>query len=270
MSTIDSIANYSYLYLMTMISLKLPESLDEVLAMSPDVWKAMTGAEPHIAVVWIRQSAGLGHPDAQVIYGQWLLEGRGITADPVKALSWFLKAGRQGHVMGMNMAGRCFDNGWGTEPDHFAAANWFRQAAHKGLDAGMYNYANLLASGQGVRKDETAALEWYRRAARQGHAKSMTKIAYFYEDGRVVRRDADAAFEWFEKGARGGDFRGQFNYASILAARGRNDEALFWLQKVPQTATKAYRLLVGEKLLDSSHASFQSVGRAMLADAGRV
>lgn len=242
----------------------LPEDLPSFAAMLPEFWRSVIDAEPSAAAAWMLGAARLGHGDAQAVLGQWLLDGHGMPRNTQEALGWFLKAGTQGHVIGMNMTGRCFENGWGTEPDTFVAANWYRQAAHQGLDAGMYNYANLLATGKGVRKDQTAALEWYRRAARKGHAKSMTKIGHFYEDGRVVRRDAEQAFSWFEKGAMGGDFRGQFNYASMLAERGRLAEALEWLHKVPLTATPGYKRLVGEKLLLSPNPDFQAVGRAML------
>jgi TPR repeat protein len=243
---------------------ELPDSLSTLTAMSAEEWRSVIDGDATHSATWMLAAARLGHGDAQAVLGQWLLDGHGLTRNPQEALGWFLKAGTQGHVIGMNMAGRCFENGWGTEPDTFAAANWYRQAAHQGLEAGMYNYANLLATGQGVRKDQTAALEWYRRAARKGHAKSMTKIGHFYEDGRVVRRDAEQAFSWFEKGAMGGDFRGQFNYASMLAERGRMVEALEWLHKVPLTATVGYKRLAGEKLLLSPNPDFQAVGRAML------
>jgi TPR repeat protein len=210
------------------------------------------------------QAAHLGHSDAQLILGQWLLDGHGLARDPVEALAWFLKAGAQGQPMGMNMAGRCLENGWGAEVDAFAAANWYLQAANRGLDAGMYNFANLQAAGRGVQKDPAAALQWYRRAAALGHAKSMTKMAHFYEDGRVVAQDTEAAFKWFEAGALGGDFRGQFAYAGMLAARGRMDDALAWLKKVPLTATPGYKRLAGEQLLQSPHPAFQAIGRHML------
>jgi len=244
-----------------------PFSLAEIAAMNPAAWQAVIGAEPRSAAQWMRHASELGSADAQTVMGQWLLDGHGEEANHKEALRFFLKAGTQGQVMGMNMCGRCFENGWGTAVDLFAAANWFRQAAHNGLDAGMYNYANLLAAGKGVKKNDDEALQWYTTAARLGHAKSMTKIGHFHEDGRVVAKDAESALAWFKKGAEGGDFRGQFNYASMLAERGRGEEALFWLEKVPLTATAAYKRLVGEKLLDSPHATFQAVGRAMLADA---
>ena len=242
----------------------LPATLEEASALTPAQWQAATAAEPVAAAQWMLHCARLGQADAQTILGQWLLDGHGLERDPAGALAWFLKAAAQGHPMGINMAGRCFENGWGTEADNFAAANWYRQASGKGLDAGMYNYANLLATGQGVKQDPAEALHWYRKAAALGHAKSMTKIGFFFEDGRVVAQDAGAAFTWFEGGARGGDFRGQYNYASMLAARGQMDEALEWLRKVPLTATPGYKRLTGEQLLQSPHPAFQAVGQQML------
>jgi TPR repeat protein len=244
--------------------LSLPATVHDLAEWTPADWRTIVSGEPIAAAQWILHSARLGHADAQTILGQWLLNGHGLDRDPVGALAWFLKAAAQGHPMGINMAGRCFENGWGADADPFAAANWYRQAATKGLDAGMYNYANLLATGQGVKQDAAEALQWYRKAAALGHAKSMTKIGFFYEDGRVVAQDAAAAFTWFEGGARGGDFRGQYNYASMLAARGQMDEALAWLRKVPLTATPGYKRLTGEQLLQSPHPAFQAVGQQML------
>lgn len=212
----------------------------------------------------MEHSAKLGNADAQTVLGQWLLDGHGLARDPTRALACFLKAAVQGHPMGMNMAGRCLENGWGGPIDNFVAANWYRQAAHTGLEAGMYNYANLVAAGKGVQQDHAIALHWYRKAADLGHAKSMTKIGHYYEDGVVVDRDEDAAFFAFGEGARGGDFRGQFNFASMLAARGQMDEALHWLRKVPLTATPGYRKLAGEKLLQSPHPTFRTIGQNML------
>jgi uncharacterized protein len=243
----------------------LPLTAEAATALAPTIWHAAIGAEPAAAAQWMLQVARLGHPNAQTILGQWLLDGHGVSRNPNDALAWFLKAAVQAHPMAINMAGRCFENGWGTTADAFAAANWYHQAAKKGLDAGMYNYANLLASGLGVTQDAAEALQWYRRAAAMGHAKSMTKIGFFYEDGRVVEQDLARALFWFGRGARGGDFRGQFNYASMLAARGLMGEALVWLRKVPITATPGFRQLAGKQLLDSPHAVFRAVGQTMLA-----
>ncbi|OYU44152.1 MAG: hypothetical protein CFE44_14510 [Burkholderiales bacterium PBB4] len=259
----------AFVDVMTLSPLSYPPSLEALDALAPADWQAVTQAEPTEALAWMQEAAAVGQRDAQVILGQWLLDGHGTARQPVEALAWFLKAARQGQAMGMNMAGRCFENGWGGEVDSFIAANWYRQAANKGLDAGMYNYANLLSTGRGVGKNPGEAFAWYRRAAGLGHAKSMTKLGYFYEDGRVVAQDAAAAFAWFERGARGGDFRGKFNYAGMLAARGQLCDALHWLEQVPLTATPGFQRLAGAQLLQSPHPEFRALGQHMLDRAGR-
>lgn len=242
----------------------LPASAEDLHRLRASDWHTVTAGEPVAAAQWMLAAARLGHADAQITLGQWLLDGRGLAVNAADAFAWFLKAALQGHPMGMNMAGRCLENAWGCAPDLGAAAQWYRQAAHKGLDAAMYNLANLLASGTGVDRDPAAALEWYRQAARQGHVKSKTKIGRFYEAGLVVERDLDAAFVCFEEGAKGGDFRGQFNYAGMLAQRGHMEAALEWLRKVPGTATPAYKKEVGPLLLQSPHVEFRAVGQQML------
>ena len=242
----------------------LPKNQQDLDQLTPTDWQTVIASTPHGAVQWMQHCAELGSANAQSILGQWLLDGHGTERDAKKAFAWFLKAATQGYVIGMNMAGRCVENAWGTEADPFVAANWYRQAAHKGLDAGMYNYANMLAAGKGVAQNHAHALEWYRRAADLGHAKSMTKIGHYYEDGVVVPKDTNAAFFAFGEGARGGDFRGQFNFAGMLAERGQMDEALAWLRKVPQNATPRYRLQAGQKLLRSAHPAFRTIGQQML------
>ncbi|MDZ7919845.1 tetratricopeptide repeat protein [Rhodoferax sp.] len=242
----------------------LPASAEALAQLKPADWHVVVQGEPTAAAQWMLIGARLGNADAQTTLGQWLLDGHGLDRHPADALAWFLKAAMQGHPMGKNMAGRCLENGWGCDADAAAAAHWYGQAAKQGLDAAMYNLANLLVSGKGVAQDRAAALDWYRQAASQGHVKSKTKMGRFYETGLVVAQDLDAAFVCFEEGARGGDFRGQFNYAGMLAQRGQLDDALEWLRKVPLTATPAYQAEVGPLLLQSPHAGFSAVGKQML------
>lgn len=246
----------------------LPTTKETLAAVSADQWSAVLAGPSAEAARWLGAAAALGSLEAQAVLGQWLLEGRGVERDPAEGLKWFLKAAYQGHAMAMNMVGRCLENGWGDAIDLPAAAMWYRKAAHKGLDAGMYNYANQLAAGHSVPQDHPAALQWYRMAADLNHAKSMTKIGRYYEEGLVVEKDVESAFFCYREGAEGGDFRGQFNYAGMLAERGRMAEALAWLRKVPLTATPAYLALVGAQLRDSAHGEFRAIGQQMLEQAG--
>ncbi len=55
-----------------------------------------------------------GLPHGQLCYGRMLLEGTGVSKDPVAALMWFRRAASSGDLDAINMVGRCLDNGWGT------------------------------------------------------------------------------------------------------------------------------------------------------------
>jgi hypothetical protein len=217
-----------------------PLTNEAISAMDADTVARHLAGPPAERAAFVLVAAEAGIAEAQAIYGQMLLDGAGIAADPQAALGWFAKAAQQQHVMAINMVGRCYDLGWGVAIDKKRAADWYKAAADRGLDWAMYNLATLMTLGEGVAEDRPAALALFRKAAAMGNAKAMNFIGSFYEDGWVVERDLGSAASWYEKAAVGGDFRGQFNHARLLADRGRIDEAVGWLRRVPETATDAF------------------------------
>lgn len=205
-----------------------------------DIDRALTLPDGE-ALALFRAWADGGAPEAQLVLGQMLLDGRGAQApSAAPAFGWFLKAARAGLPMGMNMVGRCYENGWGVATDQDVAAAWFRSAALKGLDWGMYNYATALALGRGCAEDRPAAFEWLTRAVALGHAKSMNVLGGFYEDGWAVARDPQQARALYQRAAQGGDFRGWFNIARFQIAEGQPDDARHSLRMSHQTATPAF------------------------------
>ncbi|CUJ57122.1 tetratricopeptide repeat protein [Achromobacter aegrifaciens] len=201
---------------------------------------------------WIRAAAELGLIEAQTIYGQMLLDGAGVERDPEQGLTWFKRAAHADHPMAINMVGRCYENGWGVPRDDTVAAYWFRLAADKGLDWGMYNYAHMLRSGRGsVAQDPAAALALYQKAADAGHVKSIGLVGRFYEAGEVVEQDMERAFDCYQRCAEGGDFRGMFHLGRLLLLRGRKQDAVQWLVRVPETATPAFLQEANTMLQDS-------------------
>src|SRR6202012_3200077 len=160
----------------------------------------------------VRAAALRGVHQAQVLYGQMLLDGKGIERNPIAALHWFERAAQGGNLMAVNMVGRCFDQGWGVARSSYMAERWFRRAAERGLDWGMYNLATLLSLGQnGVHQDRHEAFDWFQKAAALGHVKSINILGGFYEDGWIVKADRAIARDHYRRAAIGGDFRGQFN-----------------------------------------------------------
>jgi len=245
-----------------------PLSAEDLSTITVPQWQAVLAAEPRAAAAWVEVAANLGHAEAQVVMGQWRLDGHGLERDPQQALHWFLRAAQLGHPMAANMAGRCHEQGWGTPPDFEKAAHWYRQALKLGdLPQARYNLANLMAAGQGVPRDHAQAFALYRQAADQGYAKAYAKLGRYHEDGLVVPRDAAAAFDCYRRGAEGGDFRGQFSYAGMLAAQGRTDEAIGWLERAMQTATPRFLLQAGELLLQAPDERVRAIGERMRARA---
>ena len=227
--------------------------LRELNQADTDRFRQILSGPPEQAARWLRAAAEQGVTEAQVHYGQWLLQGNGVKADPQAACQWFRQAARQGHAMGMNMLGRCYENGWGVSPDMLMAAYWFRLAANAGLDWGMYNYATSLALGRGVDMDRGQALAWLRKATGLGHAKSWNLLGGFLEDGWACEADPEAAWNCYRKAAEGGDFRGQFNIGRLLAGRNEISEARIWLEAAYRNlaATAAFRKKMLRFLYDS-------------------
>lgn len=223
-------------------------SLDTAVPITPEQLEQLTEAEfaailaddPRQASRWIRAAAEHGIVQAQAMWGQILLEGRGTEKNPEEAYQWFKHAAYQDHPHAMNMLARCYEHGWGTPHNPVVAAFWYKKAANTGLDWGMYNYANLLIKGYGVKADRAEALKWYRQAASLGHAKSINIIGRFHEEGWEVQQDIGLATAYYKQAAIGGDFRGQFNYARMLINAGEAAEAVKWLMKIPETATEVF------------------------------
>lgn len=220
---------------------------------------AMLEESPARAAQAILLAAGEGEVEAQALLGQILLDGQGIAQDQPLALRWFAIAANRGHLMARNMLGRCHEHGWGCAADASVAAQHYRAAAEAGLDWAMYNLANLLATGRGVTVDHQQALALYRRAAELGHAKSMNLLGRYLEEGQVCPADPLAAREWYRRSAEAGDFRGQFSYAAVLAAEGRVDEAVDWLEKALSAGNLNFLRVANQTLADATGLRIQAM-----------
>lgn len=224
--------------------------------------------EPGERAAFLRRLAESGQAEAQALYGQVLLDGNGIARDEAAGFAWFVRAAAQDHLMALNMVGRCYDLGWGVAVDKARAADCYRVAAERGLDWAMYNYATLLTLGEGVAEDKEAALAWFERAAKLGSgliaAKATNFVGSFHEDGWVVARNPNKAARLYERAAEGGDFRGMFNHARMLGAKGRSEEALRWLERAGAAATPAFLAKAAAFLDASPLGAFRARGRAAI------
>lgn len=243
-----------------------PPSYTEITGKTPGELARLLEGDPAAAARLLGAAAGYGIVEAQAVYAQLLLDGRGVRRDPAAAFRWFGVAAGAGSIAATNMLGRCHELGWGVPADPAQAAIHYRKAAEAGLDWGQYNIANLLARGDGVPLNRGEALGWYLRAARQGHAKSMNLVGRFVEEGwGNLPADPVAAQDWYRRAAEGGDFRGQFNHASVLARHGEVAEAAPWFRRAAETGTLGFLRSMAAHLDAQPHADLRAIAIEVLA-----
>ena len=212
------------------------------------------------AARWVTAAAGQGLAAAQLRLGRMLIEGTGVAKDEAAALGWFKTAARSGDAEAMNMAGRCYENGWGVAKDNALAADWYRRSAERGHDWGEYNYANMLFDGLGIAANLPQALAWYLKSAARGHSRAMNQIGRCCEEGWGIDKDLAAATIWYRKSAEGGYFRGQYNYAGVLAGYGLVLEAAVWYGEAIKIGTTDIRRRIGRELLGGNEAGLHLAG----------
>ena len=235
--------------------------------MSDADWASVLRSDPREVARYIRSAAEHGFKAAQIVWGQMLLDGRGVGRDRAAAYRWFGRAAAIGSPDGINMVGRCHELGWGVPVDHVEASRWFRRAAEKGSDWGAYNLGCMLLYGEGVPHEPDQALAWFLASAERGNPKAMGFVARCLEEGWGTQADRAAASSWYERAAESGDCWAQFNLATHLIEAGRLDAAIAWLQRSLETGTPNYLDEAGRELVGSQTPALGEIGRAALARA---
>ncbi len=233
------------------------QRLTRLSRMSYGSLHALLAGDPIEAAAWVRGAAECGVAAAQIRLGRMLLDGSGVKPDEQAAFGWFARAADQGDAEAMNMVGRCHENGWGVPIELEAAAASYRASAEGGHDWGQYNFGNLLFDGRGVAHDRPRALRWFLQAASQGHGRAMNLVARCLEEGWGCRRSAEDAAYWYCQSARSGYFRGQFNYAVLLAERGLVAAAADWFLKAAAGGNAHLRQVIAAALVDAAHPALQ-------------
>lgn len=220
-------------------------SFTELTQIGPSLLRRRISEDPVAAARWVEAAALAGIVNAQIAWGQMLVDGHGVPRDAEAGLRWFRIAADAGSLDGLNMVGRCHELGWGMPADAASAAGLYRQAAEAGHAWAQFNLASLLLDGRGVAPDRTHALGWFVRAARspdaEARAKAATMIGRYLELGWGRPPRPVAALRWYRRGAEGGDYRGQFDLARLLTERtGRLDLALPWFARAIETGVPAF------------------------------
>lgn len=231
--------------------------------------RRVLGGDPEQAALWVRSAAECGIPAAQLRFGRMLLAGTGVRRDERAALMWFRRAAEQGSAEAMNMLGRCHENGWGVPLDLKGAVEHYRAAASRGDEWGEYNLGNMLFDGRGIGRDLPQAFGCFLRAARKGHGRAMNLAARCLEEGWGCSRSRSEAIEWYRRSAQTGYFRGQYNYALVLAEHGLGEPAAEWFWKAAAGGNAEMRRRIARALARASDPALARVAARIEAHWGR-
>jgi TPR repeat protein len=216
--------------------------LKALRGMSRAALTALFSGDARIAAPFVEAAARAGYPAAQLRLGQIRLDGADGARDETNAMGWFRRAARAGEPLAFNMVGRGLELGWGGAPEPAEAARWYERAAERGCAWGAYNLANLHFDGRGVAHDLSACVAWLRRAiALEEHGRALNLLARCREEGWGAPRDLHAAFDLYRRAAAAGYFRARFNYATLLHALGRREEALAQFEAALEAASPPTR-----------------------------
>ncbi len=146
-----------------------------------------------------------GQPEAELLYGLALLEGRdGIKPDPVGGYNWIRRAAHEGDVYSQYMLGNLYAEGRGTVVKNDRAIYWWRQAAKGDNRDAQYKLGKAYFDGKIVKQDKTEAIHWLTKSAEQGSADAEYLIGKMYLEGDAVAQDKLLARDWLDRAARQG------------------------------------------------------------------
>jgi TPR repeat protein len=202
------------------------------------------------AVKWYRMAAEQGFASGQTYLGLMYKNGRGMAQDHAEAVKWFRKAAEQGNAFGQNELGGMYENGRGVSRDYAEAVKWYRKAAEQGFASGQNNLGRMYLNGLGVAQDHAEAVKWYRKAAEQGNAAWQVNLGWMYEKGLGVAQDYAEAVQWYRKAAEQGYASGQNNlgrmYLYGLGVTQNYAEAVKWARKAAEQGNPAGQNNLGE------------------------
>ena len=111
--------------------------------------------------------------------------------------------------------------------EHVEAGEAYGQAAAGGHWLGLTALGSLHETGRGVPQDARQAVALYEQAAAKGEPLAMNSLGRAWRDGRgVPQRDRERAIDWFLQAAARGHSFAYNNLGTMLAAEGRDAEAL--------------------------------------------
>ncbi|WP_342114713.1 tetratricopeptide repeat protein [Pseudoduganella sp. OTU4001] len=151
------------------------------------------------AAVLMRESAELGHGDAQARLAAYYRHGFGVDTDLEQARYWAVRAVQQESPRGYYALGLLLKEGSGVKQDPAAGFELIRKAADMGHDEAQMQAGFEYEVGKIVAKDLSNARKYYQLAADRDNGTAMMRLGRLYRYAIGVDRDLAKARYWFEQ-----------------------------------------------------------------------
>ncbi|MHC2463486.1 tetratricopeptide repeat protein [Bradyrhizobium embrapense] len=172
------------------------------------------------AAVWLRRAAE-GVPEAQLMIGRLVADGRGVPADPKAARGWFARAAEGGITDAQVALAEMLVNGRGGPQDAPAALKLCEQAAANGHAGAMFALGAMYSGGHAIPVDRSKAERWFRAAAERGHGQAQLMLGRYLRSGAAGHSDPKQASYWFEMAAAQGIVDADAELADLTKAASR-------------------------------------------------
>jgi TPR repeat protein len=142
--------------------------------------------DEELGVQYLRMSADANNSFAEILYGVALLEGRGIAMNPPLGREYVERAVNVGNAFAQGMMAQWKESGSGVAKDARGAFALYRMSAEQGNAVGQMGYGLALIFRLAGVHDPVAGANLVKRAADRGYTKAMFFYGKCLEEGHGV------------------------------------------------------------------------------------
>lgn len=146
-----------------------------------------------------------GDPDAQYMYGFYLLYGILCVKNEEQGFFWMNRAATGGHLIAKVEVADCYISGRGCVQDVERGVSSMKELALTKSIKAHYRLGEMYLYGEHVEKDYAKALKLLLFSGERGHRNSQRYIGDIYYYGYGVEKDLEKARDWYLKSAELGN-----------------------------------------------------------------
>ena len=189
-----------------------------------------TPQSDQLACAYIEQSALLGYPEGEAVYGDYCQFGIGKERDSLQSINWYKRAYQDGYTQAAYPLAWHYANteendsiiAWGTKPeccdsvdiqysvgaafyynqDYDNAEIWWKKAASQKLPEAFWG---LYVISEIVKNDSVAGFEYLKQAANLGYPYALNDMGYNYLTGYIVNKNVEKARDYFHMASEMGN-----------------------------------------------------------------